>query len=107
MLDFLSNAEQQQFYENLNYMNTEELRSICDQLHIPYHIHLETVKGIKKTADCDRKGVIITRLKEYIKQGKAGAPTLYQQSVMGTDNIKSSLPIVKCYTGNLKASIKV
>ena len=56
LIPHLSQAEQRELFDDLNYLNIAEYRSFCDAHAIPYTICIETAGGgRKKTRDTDRK----------------------------------------------------
>ena len=46
-------------YKVINYLNIQELTTLCDKHKIPYIIYKQTGTGIAKTAVIDRKKIII------------------------------------------------
>lgn len=71
LLPHLSEAEQEQLFADLNYLNTREFRSFCDSHAIPYRIWIETADGdMKRTKDADRKPIVLNRIRHYLRTGK-------------------------------------
>ena len=69
----LSEEEQQELIDHLNYLNLSEINSLCERLSIPFKTAIRTGEGnIGITKDEDRKGVILAR--EFWTAGTA--PTL-------------------------------
>jgi hypothetical protein len=82
----LSGAEQQGLLRDLNYLNTAEIKTFCKRLSIPYRIVVETGDGTRrKTNENDRKGVILGRIRHFLKTGEVPDETCFRQSVVGFD----------------------
>jgi hypothetical protein len=78
----LSSAEQQELLRDLNYLNTAEIKTFCERLSIPYRIVVETGDGARrKTNEDDRKGVILGRIRQFLKTGEVPDETCFRQSV--------------------------
>ncbi len=79
----LSKAEQKNLFEDLYYLNTEELHSFCDKHRIPYRILIETENGkARSTRDKDRKKIVINRITNYLKTGKILPATLFNKDIV-------------------------
>ncbi|CAN5290733.1 hypothetical protein BH10PSE19_BH10PSE19_22860 [soil metagenome] len=88
----MNNKAQIELFHHINYMNMDELKIFCNDIGIPYKIHIETSTGkLKKTNDIDRKGIIIKRIKFYVKTGKINKPTVFPNAVVSLTN---TLPIM-------------
>jgi hypothetical protein len=62
--------EQQELLDDLNYLNTAEIKSFCKKHSIPYTIAIETNDSTQRwTNDDDRKGVILNRIRHFLKTG--------------------------------------
>jgi hypothetical protein len=86
LLSTLSRLERQELLEDLNYLNTGELKSFCTRHSIPYSIWIETSRGqYKKTSDDDRKGVMLKRIGHYLRTGIILSATRYPASVVCLD----------------------
>jgi hypothetical protein len=67
VLSSLGPAEQQELLDDLNYLNLQEIRSLCGRYSILYRISVETTDGrTKPTMDTDRKPVILHRIRHYL-----------------------------------------
>jgi hypothetical protein len=79
MSNFLSQltaSERARLFEELNYMNLEEIRGFCSQRGIPYRIMAESADGkVKATKDTDRKPIVLARVRRYLTTGQVGQPT--------------------------------
>ncbi len=61
-------AEPQVFLADLNYLNLREIKTFCRKHGIPFAIQLEHhVNTRRKTAGDDRKGIIVDRVRSYLK----------------------------------------
>jgi len=68
---------------DLNYLNTAEIKAFCKRLSIPYRIAVETGDGARrKTNDDDRKGVILGRIRHFLKTGHLPDETCFRRSVV-------------------------
>lgn len=85
-LAHLSPAEQQQLLDDLNYLNMAEIREICEKHKIPYVICVETPDGkSRKTGERDRKGVVLERLRLFLRTGRVGQETCFPADVVRFD----------------------
>jgi hypothetical protein len=76
LLSQLTRSEQAQLFEELNYMNLEEIRRFCSQHGIPYRVVAEYPAGtVKATKDADRKPIVLARVRRYLTTGEIGRPT--------------------------------
>src|SRR5689334_18720123 len=72
----LTKGEQARLFEELNYMNLEEIRGFCTPHGIPYRILAEYPDGkTKATKDTDRKPIVLARVRHYLATGEPGHPT--------------------------------
>jgi hypothetical protein len=79
-------ADQQGLLDELNYLNTEEIRSFCDRHCIPYRIWIRTSDGERRrTTGIDRKGIILDRVRRYLKTGLIPEPTCFPASVVSSE----------------------
>jgi hypothetical protein len=84
----LSRSEQRQLLEDLNYLNMTEIKAFCNRHAIPCSIWIETTDGgRRKTKDDDRKGVVLDRIRHYLKTGKVLEPTCFPASVVCLDEL--------------------
>jgi hypothetical protein len=72
-LSKLTKGEQARLFEELNYMNLEEIRGFCFPRGIPYRIVAEYSNGkTKVTRDTDRKPIVLARIRRYLTTGEVG-----------------------------------
>jgi hypothetical protein len=83
LISSLTRSGQQQLLKDLNYLNISEIKSFCKKHSIPFSISVKLENGnIKKTAENDRKGIILRRIRHYLKTGKIPKETLFPSSVV-------------------------
>jgi len=88
----LSKREQQELLDDLNYLNTAEIKSFCKKHSIPYTIVIETQEGSrKKTRDDDRKGVMLNRIRHFLKTGAVLEETCFPATVVRFDALPAEL----------------
>ncbi len=76
LIRHLDADETQELFENLNYLNTAEFRSFCDDHSIPYRIWIETADGgRRRSKDTDRKPVVLDRIRHYLRTGTVSDAT--------------------------------
>ena len=87
LLSQLNKDERARLLDELNYMNMEEIRGFCTARGISYRILAEYPNGkVKATKDTDRKPVILARIRDYLKTGNVGSPTLIPAKIVRDDN---------------------
>jgi hypothetical protein len=88
----LSPATQRELLADLNYLNLGEIKTFCRQRGIPYAIWIETADGRRvKTREDDRKGVILERIRAYLKTGTIPEATCFSANVVRLDEPPQSL----------------
>jgi hypothetical protein len=79
----LSEPEQVALLEDLNYLNMGELKAFCNEHAIPYSIWIEATEGVRrKTRDDDRKGVMLDRIRHYLRTGEILQATCFPANVV-------------------------
>ena len=69
-IEELPKEKRRELLDNLNYLNTAEIKSFCKQHSIPYAITIETKDGRRRrTQDDDRKGVMLNRVRHFLQTG--------------------------------------
>jgi hypothetical protein len=85
-------ADQQELLDGLNYLNMDEIRSFCDRSCIPYRIWIRTPDGERRrTTDLDRKGILLDRIRRYLKTGMVPNPTCFPASVVSTEIVTGDI----------------
>lgn len=86
LLSQLTKDEKTQLFEELNYLNLEEIRGFCSEHRIPYKILAGCPDGkMEATVDTDRKPVVLARVRDYLATGKVGEPTCIPTKVVRHD----------------------
>jgi len=86
-LSQLTKSEHARLLEELNYMNLEEIRGFCSARGIPYRVVAEYSNGkVKTTKDTDRKPIVLTRVRRYLRTGKVGQPTRISAQIVREEN---------------------
>lgn len=82
----LTKAEQSRLFEEMNYMNLEEIRAFCSARDIPYRIVIAYPDGkTRATTDADRKPIVLARIRRYLTTGDAGSPTRIPSEIVRED----------------------
>jgi hypothetical protein len=88
----LSTKERQELLQALNYLNLAEIKSFCNKHSIPYTIVFETADGNRsKTTDVDRKGLILNRMRHFLKTGEILGETCFRSTVVCFDALPRKL----------------
>jgi hypothetical protein len=84
----LPRGKQQELLDDLNYLNISEIKSFCKRHSIPYRITIETRDGRRRlTRDDDRKGVMLDRIRHFLKTGVILKETCFQAAVVCFDRL--------------------
>jgi hypothetical protein len=88
----LSDPEQQELLDDLNYLNMAEIKAFSKKHAIPYSIWIETKDGRRrKTGEDDRKGVILDRIRHYLRTGEVVDATCFPASVVCFDELAEQI----------------
>ncbi|MES1195465.1 MAG: hypothetical protein ABUL58_00780 [Steroidobacter sp.] len=79
---------QSELYKNLNFLNIKEYQGFCDKHNIPCFIHVHTGKGLKRTAEKDRKNIVLKRIRSYLRTGRMPKCTVFPASAVCADKVK-------------------
>lgn len=71
-----------QLLDDLNYLNMGEIKFICKKWNIPFSISIETPHGVRKSGENDRKGIILQRIRHYLKTGMVLPATCFPARVV-------------------------
>jgi hypothetical protein len=86
-LSQLTEREQAQLLEELNYMNLAEIRGFCSVRGIPYRIVAEVASGkLMATPDTDRKPIVLARVRRYLTTGQVGRPSRIPAQIVRQEN---------------------
>ena len=68
--------------DDLNYLNTAEIKSFCKRHSIPYTITIEINDGRRRnTNEDDRKGITLSRIRHFLKTGVVLRETCFRAAV--------------------------
>jgi hypothetical protein len=82
----LPKQERQQLLDDLNYLNTAEIKSFCQRHSIPYRITIETEDGsTRTTSEEDRKGVVLNRIRTFLQKGVIPEETRFNARIVCFD----------------------
>ena len=88
----LPQNEQQKLLDGLNYLNTDEIKSFCNQHSIPYRITIESKDGSRRTTrDDDRKGAMLGRVRHFLETGVVLEETCFPAAVVCFDPLPEKL----------------
>src|ERR1017187_3419364 len=88
----LSKSEQRELLHDLNYLNLAEIKQFCKRQSIPFTIAVETKDGARKTTrEDDRKGVILDRIRHFLRTGKVPQETRFPSAVVCFDPLPHEL----------------
>lgn len=83
LISHLTKAESSALFDDLNYLNMEEIKAFCRRHGIPFTIAIETPDGgRRRTRDEDRKGVVLERMRHYLSTGEIMAQTCLAKEVV-------------------------
>jgi len=88
----LPKGEQKELLDDLNYLNGMEIKSFCKRHSIPYKIAIETRDGGRRTTkDVDRKGVMLNRIRHFLKTGVVLEQTCFPTAVVCFDPLPDKI----------------
>jgi len=88
----LPKGEQKELLDDLNYLNGMEIKSFCKRHSIPYKIAIETGDGGRRTTkDVDRKGVMLNRIRHFLKTGVVLEQTCFPTAVVCFDPLPDKI----------------
>jgi hypothetical protein len=91
-LSQLLKREQQALLADLNYLNIRELKSFCRRYSIPYRIAIEADDGSRKaTQEDDRKGLILSRVRHFLRTGLVLEETCFPARVISSRPLSATL----------------
>jgi hypothetical protein len=101
LIPHLTKFEQLKLLNDLNYLNMGEIKAFCKKHSIPYSIWIETETGDRrKTQEDDRKGVILNRIRHYLKTGAILDATCFPAHVCRFDDLPKIIkPADKLFYG--------
>jgi hypothetical protein len=88
----LSKDEQQALLDDLNYLNLSEIKSFCKRHSIPFKIAVKTGDGRTLiTNEDDRKGVILNKIRRFLKTGDLPERTCFPAEVTCLASLRDNL----------------
>jgi hypothetical protein len=88
----LPKGEQKELLDDLNYLNSMEIKSFCDRHSIPYKIAIETRDGDRRTTkDVDRKGVMLKRIRHFLQTGVVLEQTCFPAAIVCFDPLPDNI----------------
>jgi len=86
LISHLSRAGQQELLNDLNYLNTAEIKAFCKKHAIPFAIVVATLDGGRtRTGEEDRKGVMLNRVRHFLSTGEILPKTCFPAAVVSFD----------------------
>jgi hypothetical protein len=86
LISHLSKDVRRQLLADLNYLNMGEIKSFCKKHEIPYAIAIETRDGKRRmSGEYDRKGVMLERVRHFLKTGVIRGETCFRAAVVCFD----------------------
>lgn len=77
---------------NLQYLNLAEMRDFCREHELPLYIHVERPDGrLERTANRDRKDVVLRRIFDFAWSGKRTGPTVFARGVVAEGPLPAKL----------------
>ena len=97
LISGLSKKEQRELLQDLNYLNTGEIKKFCERHRIPYRIVVEMKDGSwRRTKDDDRKGVMLQRVRHFLRTGGVSQETRFRSTVVCFDDVPQDLASTDC-----------
>jgi hypothetical protein len=88
----LPQLKQKELLEDLNYLNTMEIKVFCDRHSIPYKIAIGTSDGGRRTTkDVDRKGVMLKRIRHFLQTGVVLKQTCFPAAIVCFDPLPENI----------------
>ena len=95
--------------DDLNYLNMEEIKSLCKTFNLPFQIHYEDENGkIKRTSEVERKPYLLDRIYNFIQGKKSQKPIIYSKKIVKMGPFKTKyLPTDFILYGDFKSTNKL
>jgi hypothetical protein len=92
LISHLTKDVRRQLLADLNYLNMGEIKSFCKKHEIPYAIAIETRDGKRRASgEYDRKGVMLERVRHFLKTGVIQEATCFRAAVVCFDPLPKKL----------------
>ena len=84
----LTKTERTRVRQEIYYLNSGEIKTICDKHRIPYRILIEKPDGgTRSTGEKDRQKITIKRLLHYFETGETLAATAFKEEIVRPDGL--------------------
>src|SRR5215471_1357113 len=109
LISGLSKKEQRELLQDLNYLNTWEIKKFCERHGIPCRIAVEMKDGSwRRTKEHDRKGVMLQRVRHFLRTGVVSQETQFRSTVVCFDDVPQDLtPTDRLFYGRYHKSNRV
>lgn len=109
LISGLSKKEQRELLQDLNYLNTWEIKKFCERHGIPCRIAVEMKDGSwRRTKEHDRKGVMLQRVRHFLRTGVVSQETQFRSTVVCFDDVPQNLtPTDRLFYGRYHKSNRV
>jgi hypothetical protein len=88
----LPKGAQKELLDDLNYLNSTEIKSFCKRHSIPYRIAIQTRDGdTRTTRDVDRKGVMLKRIRHFLQTGVVLEQTCFPAAIVCCDPLPKNI----------------
>jgi hypothetical protein len=88
----LPKGAQNELLDDLNYLNSTEIKSFCKRHSIPYRIAIQTRDGdTRTTKDVDRKGVMLKRIRHFLQTGVVLEQTCFPAAIVCCDPLPKNI----------------
>jgi hypothetical protein len=92
LISHLSRAGQQELLDDLNYLNTAEIKAFCKKHAIPFAIVVAALDGGRtRTGEEDRKGIMLDRVRHFLTTGEILPETCFPATVVSSDAQREDL----------------
>jgi len=92
LISHLTRAGQRELLDDLNYLNTAEIKAFCKKHAIPLAIFVAAPGGGRtRTGEEDRKGVMLDRVRHFLTTGKILPETCFSAAVVSFDPQREDL----------------
>lgn len=88
----LPKGQRRALLDDLSYLNLAEIKSFCKRHSIPYSIFIETSDGSRKrTREDDRKGVVLRRMRHFLRTGMVLKETCFAASAVSQEPLPKNI----------------
>src|ERR1700752_3252783 len=87
----LPERERQRLLDDINYLNTAEIKAFCKSHGVPYRILVETSEGPRDAGEDDRKGIVLRRGRHFLRTEEDFSETCFPPSVVSAKPLRPTL----------------